>query len=140
MTYMELVQLYMERSSALQWFWTIYVIVIGGLLAFSSLRQRKDFATMVLLTVLYGCFAYKNLGAIEDTTAERAAVLASLQAYVPAATDASEVNRLRGSLEPTLRPSTINEVRYFHIGCDLLTVALLWTMEWRRQKADRQAT
>ena len=35
MSYSELIQLYFERSTALQWYWTIYVVVIGGLLAFS---------------------------------------------------------------------------------------------------------
>ena len=134
MKYTELVQLYMERSTALQWYWTIYIIVVGGLLAFSSLRQRKDLVTMVLLTVLYACFAYKNLGAIEDSTAERAAILSSLKSHEPKGPDAAEVKHLREGLEPTLTPSTVNEVRYFHIACDLLTIALLWAMEWRRRK------
>src|ERR1051325_11160643 len=121
MKYIELVQLYMERSTALQWYWTIYIIVVGGLLAFSSLRQRKDLVTMGLLTVLYSCFAYKNLGAIEDSTAERAAILTSLKAHEPTGPGVAEVKRLREGLEPTLNPSTLNEVRYFHIACDLLT-------------------
>jgi len=32
MKYAELTQLYFDRSNALQWYWTIYVLVIGGLL------------------------------------------------------------------------------------------------------------
>src|SRR5205823_11397878 len=66
MKYNDLLQLYFERSNSLQWYWTIYVVVIGGLLAFSSLRQRPDVRTAVLVTVLYCFFAYKNLGAIRD--------------------------------------------------------------------------
>ena len=33
MKYNELIQLYFERSTALQWYWNLYVVVIGGLLA-----------------------------------------------------------------------------------------------------------
>ena len=32
MNYSELIQAYFERSTALQWYWTIYVIVIAVLL------------------------------------------------------------------------------------------------------------
>jgi hypothetical protein len=136
MTYSNLIQLYFERSIALQWYWTIYVIIIGGLLAFSSLRQRKDTVTTLLLTVLYLCFAYKNLGAIEDTTAERAAILSVVKQHVPSS-DPSEIDvkRLGEVLEPTLVPSTVAEVRYFHAATDLLTIAAIWAMEWRRRKA-----
>lgn len=77
MTYMQLVQLYMERSSALQWFWTIYVIVIGGLLAFSSLRARRDFATMLLLTGLQWLLCLQEPRCDRRATAERTAVLES---------------------------------------------------------------
>ncbi len=68
MKYHDLLQLYFDRSNALQWYWTLYVVVLGGLLAFSSLRQRPDHRTAVLVTILYCCFAYKNLGAIGDVT------------------------------------------------------------------------
>ena len=39
MNYSELIQLYFERSNALQSYWTLYVVIVGGLLAFSSLRK-----------------------------------------------------------------------------------------------------
>ena len=60
MTYSELVQMYFERSNALQWYWTLYVIVIGGLLAFASLRKQPDRLTTFVVTVLYLCFAYRT--------------------------------------------------------------------------------
>jgi hypothetical protein len=41
MTYHDLIQLYFERSNALQSYWTLYVVVIGGLLAFSSIRKER---------------------------------------------------------------------------------------------------
>ena len=79
MSYSELIQLYFERSTALQGYWTLYVVIIGGLLAFSSLRQRPDMLTALLVTVLFAFFAYKNLGAIHDVTMERFAILAALK-------------------------------------------------------------
>src|SRR2546423_12117801 len=101
MRYADLVRLYFDRSNALQWYWTIYVIVIGGLLAFSSLRQRKDTFTAVLVTVLYAFFAYKNLGAIHDVSMERFAILAAMKESPPATGTAEglETKRLRDLLE-----------------------------------------
>src|SRR5258706_1650023 len=107
MKYAELTQLYFDRSNALQWYWTIYVLVIGGLLAFSSLRQRKDALTVLLVSILYSFFAYKNLGAIHDVTRERFAILSAIKESSPAAhadADVVDVKRLRELLEPTLNP------------------------------------
>src|SRR5262249_15985146 len=105
MTYGELVRLYFDRSNALQWYWTLYVVVIGGLLAFSSLRHKPDVLTAILVTVLYAFFAYKNLGAIGDVTAQRQAIVQSIRDFhgvSNSALDPAESARLRGSIEPTL--------------------------------------
>jgi hypothetical protein len=142
MSYAELVELYFSRSNALQWYWTVYVVVIGGLLAFSSLRQRPDRITGVLVTVLYVCFAYKNLGAIRDVTYERYALLDLLKA-APQLDSASpsagaELVRVRDTILPTLNPPPyegLGGVRNFHVACDVLTVAALWAMELRRRRA-----
>ena len=134
MNYRELVQTYFERSNALTWFWTVYILVIGGLLAFSLFRERKDLPRTILITLLYAGFAYKNLGAIEATTLEREAVLSAVKAYTPTESEIADVKRVRERLEPTLQPSTVADVRYFHLVCDLLTIATLWVREWRRPK------
>ncbi len=140
MNYSELVQLYFERSTALQWYWTIYVIVIGGLLGFSTFRQRPQTATAVLVTVLYACFAYKNLGAIEATVTQQQAVLSAIKGYPATGPNAADVTRVRDSLEPVLPLSQSEGVRYFHIACDLLVVAAVWVKEWRRRRvAEGQA-
>src|SRR5258706_2636736 len=104
MKYPDLIQLYFERSNALQWYWTIYLIIIGGLLAFSSLRQRPDLITAILVTCLFTFFAYKNLGAIHDVTLQRIAVV-SLIKQTPTlttttASDTLDVIRPRQLLEP----------------------------------------
>ncbi|MDB5319694.1 MAG: hypothetical protein JWN40_1325 [Phycisphaerales bacterium] len=138
MKYADLVQLYFERSNALQWYWTIYVIVVGGLLAFSSLRQRPDLLTAILVTLLFAFFAYKNLGAIRDVTMQRTAVV-SLIRQTPtqttsAAGDTVELTHLRQLLEPTLITPDYEGIRNFHIASDLLTIAAFCAMEWRRRK------
>ena len=138
MKYADLIRLYFDRSNALQWYWTLYVIVIGGLLAFSSLRQRKDTFTAVLVTVLYLFFAYKNLGAIHDVSIERFAILDAIKQYPPAGpgnVDSVDAKPLRDALEPTLKPPAYPGVRNFHITSDILTIATFWAMEWRRRRA-----
>ena len=136
MNYSELVQTYFERSVALQWYWTIYVLVIGGVLGFSTFRQKPELITTVLITILYLCFAYKNAGAIEDTAQEREAILVAVKGYPATGPTAEEVRRVRDKLEPTLTEYDIAGARYFHWACDLLTVAFLWAKEWRRRNPE----
>jgi hypothetical protein len=139
MKYDELIQLYFERSNALQWYWNIYIIVIGGLVAFSSFRPRRDLLKTALVTVLYCMFAYKNLDAIHDVTVQRFATLELIKESKQSSPDAPDVNkRVAEVLEPTLVLATPDYdgpfgVRNFHIYCDLLTIATLWVMEFHRK-------
>ena len=139
MSYSELVQAFFERSVALQWYWTVYVAVIGGILGFSTLRQRPETVTVVLVTILYACFAYKNLGAIEVTLMERGAIFSAIKDYPASGEKGEDVRRVREALEPVLPLSEPTGVRYFHLACDLLTIAILWAKEMRRRKTAEQA-
>jgi len=134
--------LYFDRSNALQSYWTLYVVVIGGLLAFSSLRTQRNFLVAVLVTILYVCFAYKNLGAIGDATAQRLAILDAIKQFPVQSTAGPEAanadQTVRGLLEPTLTPPDFAGVRTFHVATDVLTVAALWTMVLTRRKPDAQ--
>lgn len=134
MTYSELVQLFFERSNAHQWFWTLYVIVVGGLLAFSSVRKERDRSTTALVTVLFCLFAYKNHGAIQDVTLQRQSTLEALQRLSAASTDPAVVD-MAHRLEPTMPKGDVPGTRNFHAFSDLLTVAAVWTMELRRKRA-----
>ncbi|HYT88698.1 MAG TPA: hypothetical protein VEL76_08320 [Gemmataceae bacterium] len=133
MNYSELIQAYFERSTALQWYWTIYVLVIGGVLGFSTFRQRPELVTTILISILYAGFAYKNLGAIETTAEERHAILLAIKDYPASGPKAADIQRVRTKLEPTLPEYDVAGARYFHIACDLLTIAFLWAKEWRRR-------
>jgi hypothetical protein len=136
MNYHDLIQTYFERSTALQWYWTIYVLVIGGVIGFSMFRQRPELVTTLLVSVLYGCFAYKNLGAIEDTAQEREAILSAVKDYPADGSSAPDIKRVRDRLEPQLPPYGITGARHFHLACDVLTVLFLWVKEWRRRNSE----
>ena len=139
MRYSELVQLFFDRSNALQWYWTLYVVVAGGLLAFSSLRVRPDAITAVLVTILFAMFAYKNMGAIGDTTAQRLAALNAIQNYPTTEQDGPSARRVGTVLEPTMAVPAWEGVRNFHVSSDILVIAAVWAMELRRRRAARDA-
>ena len=139
MHYSDLIQLYFERSNALQWYWTLYVVVVGGLLAFSSLRVRRDPITGVLVTVLFCFFAYKNLGAIGDVIGQRESALQAIHKF-PVVLDGPDPRtdaQVRETLEPTLITTPFEGVRKFHLASDALTIAALWAMELRRMRNAR---
>ena len=132
MKYNELIQLYFERSNALQAYWTLYVVILGGLLAFSSLRKQPAALTTALVTLLFALFAFKNLDAIHDVTVQRFAVLDAIKQID--ATAGGEIQQLRATLEPTLIPASFASVKATHLTADLLTILALWAMEYRRRK------
>lgn len=133
MKYTDLIQLYFERTTALQNYWTLYVVIVGGLLAFSSLRKQPAALITLIVTLLFGLFAYENLDAIRATTLQRHAALAAIK-QSDAGSTAPEIKPVRDLLEPTLNPATESSARNTHLVSDLLTIAALWAMELRRRK------
>src|SRR5436305_185303 len=116
MSFPDLIHLYFDRSAALQNYWTLYVIIIGGLLAFSSLRQRKDLLTAILISILFSFFAYKNASAILDTLAQRNAALEAIKSFPATGSDAPG----RQKIEDTLLTQNPASIQLFHLTCDLL--------------------
>ncbi len=139
MNYSELIQLYFERSNALQSYWTLYVVIVGGLLAFSSLRKTPAPLTTLIVSILFLLFAYENHDAIQVATKQR---LATFEAVKQSGTNATadETKTLRGLIEPTLKPATPDSVRLTHLISDILTVAGLWVMDLKRRKMTVVAT
>ncbi len=133
MNYNELIQLYFERSHAMQEYWNLYVLIVGGVLAFSSLRKQPAAITTALVCILFGLFAYNNLGAMKDTTAQRFATLQGIKEFDSGA-GAAGTRHIRDLIEPTLTPATYGSVRVTHITSDLLTIAALCAMELRRRR------
>src|ERR1700730_2589207 len=135
MNYNELIQLYFERSTAMQAYWNLYVIIIGGLLAFSSVRKQPGAITTAVVSILFALFAYKNLDAMYDTTAQRFAVIQAIKQYDATSSAAVPPSKqVRDLLEPTLTPATYASVKATHVTSDILTIAALWAMELRRRR------
>jgi hypothetical protein len=133
MNYSDLVQLYFDRSTAMQNYWNLYVLVVGGLLAFSSLRKQHAAITTGLVVLLFALFAYENLGAMKDVTAQRFALLDSIRQTQTGDGATGDSNRMRGLLEPTLTPATYQSVKLTHMTSDVLTILALVAMELRRR-------
>jgi hypothetical protein len=133
MNYNERIQLYFERSNALQGYWNLYVVVVGGLLAFSSLRKQPALVTTLIVSLLFALFAYENHDAIQVATGQRLATHAAISKYDPGAAEAT-AKPIRDVLEPTLTPASHASVRMTHLTSDILVVAGLWAMELRRRR------
>ena len=139
MNYNELIQLYFERSNAMQEYWNLYVIIVGGVLAFSSMRKQPAAVTTALVCLLFALFAYNNLDAMYDTTLQRFATLEAIKGFDTAAAVSAAPNQIRSLLEPTLTPATYNRVRTVHVTSDVLTIAALCAMELRRRRLQATA-
>jgi hypothetical protein len=128
MDFKDLISLYYERSTALQTFWSFYVTIILGLLAFfGSLkpsRQKRSLA--IALSIAFIAFASVNLAGIEEVTAARLAVrdlLVSEQKSHPI-------------LEPlvrTVKPPERWEVAAMHITGDLILLIGIWVLTLRKE-------
>jgi hypothetical protein len=138
--YNELIQLYFERANAMQAYWNLYVVIVGGLLAFSSMRKQPAVVTTALVSILFALFAYKNLDAMHDTTAQRFASLQAIKQFDSSGATASGSKEVRDLLEPTLTPATYESVRATHVTSDVLTIAALWAMEFRRRRLKKATT
>ena len=133
MNYNELIQLYFERSNALQGYWNLYVVVVGGLLAFSSLRKQPAAITTLIVSALFCLFAYENHDAIQVATGQRLATHEAITKF-DAAGASPTAKEVRDVLEPTLTPASHGSVRMTHLISDILVLAGLWAMEWRRRR------
>jgi hypothetical protein len=81
---------------------------------------------------LFALFAYNNLDAMKDTTAQRFATLQAIKEFDSSAVPGSK--QVRDLIEPTLTPATYGGVRRTHITSDLLTIVALAAMELRRRR------
>lgn len=133
MNYNELIQLYFERTTALQNYWNLYVVVVGGLLAFSSLRKQPALITTLIVSLLFCLFAYENYDAIQAATGQRLAAHEAITKFDAGAT-APTAKPIRDLLEPTLTPASHASVRTTHLASDILVIAGLWAMELRRRR------
>ena len=133
MNYNELIQLYFERALAMQSYWNLYVIIVGGILAFSSLRKQPAAITTLIVSILFALFAFKNLDAMHDVTAQRFATLDAIKGFDPGGAVASH-QKVRDLLEPTLTPATYGSVQDYSPDERHSDNRGLWAMELRRRR------
>ena len=131
MNYSDLVQLYFDRSTAMQNYWNLYVLVVGGLLAFSSCANNTQ-RSPPRWSRYSSRFLPTRTRAMKDVTAQRFALLDSIGRRRPAAV-ARAIPRDARTLEPTLTPATYASVKLTHITSDVLTILALVAMELRRR-------
>src|SRR5438552_18824404 len=105
MNYNDLIQLYFERSNALQGYWNLYVVVVGGLLAFSSLRKQPAVITTLIVSVLFGLVAYDNHDAIQVATRQLLATHEAIAKLDPGAARPT-AKPVTDALDPTLSTVT----------------------------------
>jgi hypothetical protein len=134
MNYNELIQLFFERSNAMQQYWNLYVIIVGGLLALASLRKQPAAITTAVVSLLFALFAFKNLDAMHDVTAQRFATMQAIKQFDSSGATLPSSKPVRDLLEPTLAPASYESVRLTHVVSDVLTIVALWAMELRRRK------
>jgi hypothetical protein len=139
MNYSDLLQLYFDRSNAMQNFWNLYVLIVGGILAFSSLRKHPAAVTTLLVGILFALFAYENLGAMKDCTAQRFALLDALRKFEANGDATTNPKPARDLIEPTLTPASWGSVKATHLTSDVLTILALAAIEFRRRRLRDQA-
>src|SRR5437660_12457044 len=106
MNYNELIQLYFERSTAMQQYWNLYVIIVGGALALSSLRKQPAAITTALVCILFALFAYHNLDQQKDTTHQRPATIDAIKHIESDGDTATTATQVPELLEPIRTPAT----------------------------------
>jgi hypothetical protein len=84
--------------------------------------------------LLFALFAYENMGAMKDCTAQRFAVLAAVKQFDANGGATTNPKAVRDLLEPTLTPATWQSVKVTHLTSDVLTIAALIAMELRRRR------
>jgi len=89
--------------------------------------------TTLIVSILFGLFAYENLDAIKATATQRLATLAAIK-QSDAGSTAAEIKPVRDLLEPTLSPATVSSTQTTHLISDVLTLVGLWVLELRRRK------
>src|SRR5947199_3603352 len=111
MNYSELIQLYFERSTAMQAYWNLYVVIVGGLLAFSSMRKQPAAITTLIVSILFALFAYENHDAIQIATGQRLATHEAITKFDSSGATVPSAKPVRDLLEPTLTPTSHSGVR-----------------------------
>ena len=71
---------------------------------------------------------------MHDVTRQRFAVLQAIKDFDQTSAGQLAAKPQRDLIEPTLNPATWESVQATHVTSDVLTIAALWAMEFRRRR------
>jgi hypothetical protein len=129
LSYKDALDMFFERSNAMQTFWNFYLTVIFALIAlFASIRPVRNLNVLKWCVLLgFIVFAIVNLGALVNVADQRlrlAGVVGRL-----ASTDVAS-----STLAPSLDPPQVWQVWVLHIVGDLVTIAAIWLLTATKQR------
>jgi len=131
---MDALNLFFERSNAMQTYWNFYITIVLARLAFFGAHGR-DRITAVLLTVAFIGFAVVNYGGVTGVAQQRLDVcrhLANRECVAPVT--------IEQPIVVTLSPPRVWEVGLLHISGDVLVIGAVWFLTLRRKPQSNSAT
>jgi hypothetical protein len=130
---MDALNLFFERSNAMQTFWNFYISIAVALLAFFGAATRSRITTL-LMTVAFVGFAVVNYLGMRDVAQQRIDVCKVLAKEKWEDCEKGQPLIITQPLAITLHPPTIAGVRTLHWGSDVLVICAIWFLTFRRER------
>ncbi|MBZ5521627.1 MAG: hypothetical protein LAP21_05150 [Acidobacteriia bacterium] len=119
----EALTLFFERSNAMQTYWSYYITVVLGVLAFFGAGSPRSVTTAGLISVTFLGFARANYQGMTDVARQRVEVCKYL--IKPEYNCSKLPCTIKSPLPITLNPPAVNAVKAFHIVVDVLTIGAI---------------
>jgi hypothetical protein len=132
MNYKDALNMFFERSNAMQTFWNFHITIILALIAFfASIRPNPNLRILkVFVTGAFIAFAIVNLLALTNVADQRLKLVQVFHTLSQSAVDKA----VTGVIAPTLDPPAIWQVCVVHIMGDALTVGAIWLLAAKKQR------
>jgi hypothetical protein len=119
----ELLQMYFERSGAVETFWSFEIVVVLGILTIMCTVPHvfADFARRLVVTIAFVLFAASNLQAILVITRQRRILRSEIANLVAGHPHIDKLGSIR-----VLSPPSELEVILYHLTFDALAMFLIW--------------
>lgn len=124
MQFKDVMQMYFERTNAMNALWGFYITVCLAILGFfggGKIRQR-NIVLAVFMSVSFFGFAWVNRSAIENAAQQRCLLK----------TQAESAPGSIKALVDTLDPPSLSSVRWFHLASDGMVILGMWYFTLRR--------
>ena len=139
MNFEELIPVIMERFTAFQTLWSLYITVVIGLLAYVAATAPTSSSPFVRLLLIIGFsgFSYVNLGALTAVSGQRIELILLAKQHLDSMPEATrEAWRLILDIGS---PTPVEELRRFHFFIDFLVIIIiLFTTGYTTPKENEQ--